>query len=209
MNSFFYWFCSFFLIFIFPFNLHLTLIFFKSNYFQSIIEVIFFLFGITLSLIMIKFTKIPKLIYIFFHECSHAFFVLFYSGKVKKFKVTKNFGYIKTSKTNTVIRLAPYLFPMSPFLILVLYYITLIYSYYHKVEIHIYYHYCFYFSFSFLHYLTTHYNVKLLFLESSDLEKGKTTLSLLLIINCYYFLSLLLFYTLFNKKAILKYIYFL
>ncbi len=208
MNSFFYWFYSFFLIFIFPFNLHLTLVFFKSNYFH-LIEIIIFLFGIAFSLMMVKCTKIPKLIYIFFHECSHAFFVLLYSGKVKEFKVTRDFGYIKTSKTNTIIRLAPYLFPMSPFLTLVLYYSILIYSYYHKVEINMYHHYCFYFSFSFLYYLTTHYNVKLLFLESSDIEKEKTTLSLLMIINCYYFLSLLLFYTLFNKKAILKYIYFL
>jgi len=51
-------------------------------------------------------------LYIFGHELTHALTTWACGGKVKKFKVTANGGHVVVSKTNFVIALAPYFFPL-------------------------------------------------------------------------------------------------
>ena len=54
----------------------------------------------------------PMWIYVFGHELTHAVWTWIFGGRVKKMKVTSNGGHVIISKTNFVIALAPYFFPL-------------------------------------------------------------------------------------------------
>src|SRR5471030_2863058 len=51
-------------------------------------------------------------IYVFGHELTHALWTWLFGGRVKKMKVTSKGGHVVISKTNFVIALAPYFFPL-------------------------------------------------------------------------------------------------
>lgn len=54
----------------------------------------------------------PMWIYVFGHELTHALWVWLFGGSVKKFKVTANGGHVIVDKTNFIIALSPYFFPL-------------------------------------------------------------------------------------------------
>lgn len=54
----------------------------------------------------------PMLIYVFGHELTHALWTWLFGGRVKRFKVTSNGGHVVISKSNFLIVLAPYFFPL-------------------------------------------------------------------------------------------------
>jgi len=54
----------------------------------------------------------PMWIYVFGHELTHALWTWIFGGQVKKMKVTSKGGHVVISKTNFVITLAPYFFPL-------------------------------------------------------------------------------------------------
>jgi len=54
----------------------------------------------------------PMRLYIFGHELTHAIWAWIFGGKVKKFKVTADGGHVVITKSNFVIALAPYFFPL-------------------------------------------------------------------------------------------------
>ena len=54
----------------------------------------------------------PMWIYVFGHELTHALWTWLFGGEVKKMKVTSSGGHVVISKTNFVIALAPYFFPL-------------------------------------------------------------------------------------------------
>jgi len=54
----------------------------------------------------------PMLIYVFGHELTHALWTWLFGGKVKKFKATSKGGHVVVTKTNFLIALAPYFFPV-------------------------------------------------------------------------------------------------
>jgi hypothetical protein len=54
----------------------------------------------------------PMWIYIFGHELTHALWTWLFGGQVKKLKVSSSGGHVVISKTNFVIALAPYFFPL-------------------------------------------------------------------------------------------------
>jgi hypothetical protein len=54
----------------------------------------------------------PMWIYVFGHELTHALWTWLFGGQVKKMKVTAKGGHVVISKTNFVIALAPYFFPL-------------------------------------------------------------------------------------------------
>jgi hypothetical protein len=54
----------------------------------------------------------PMWIYVFGHELTHALWTWLFGGEVKKMKVTAKGGHVIISKTNFVIALAPYFFPL-------------------------------------------------------------------------------------------------
>lgn len=63
---------------------------------------------------MVIFFVLPKpmLIYVFGHELTHALWTWLFGGKVKRMKVTSSGGHVIISKTNFLIALAPYFFPV-------------------------------------------------------------------------------------------------
>ena len=59
----------------------------------------------------------PMWIYVFGHELTHALWTWLFGGQVKKMKVTSDGGHVVISKTNFVIALAPYFFPLYAVLV--------------------------------------------------------------------------------------------
>lgn len=54
----------------------------------------------------------PMWVYVFGHELTHALWTWLFGGQVKKMKVTAKGGHVLISKTNFLIALAPYFFPL-------------------------------------------------------------------------------------------------
>lgn len=54
----------------------------------------------------------PMLVYVFGHELTHALWVWLFGGRVKKFKATAKGGHVIITKSNFLIVLAPYFFPL-------------------------------------------------------------------------------------------------
>lgn len=63
----------------------------------------------------------PVLIYVFGHELTHALWVWIMGGRVSKFSVGSNGGYIVTDINNFWIALAPYFFPIYSIFVIILY----------------------------------------------------------------------------------------
>jgi hypothetical protein len=62
----------------------------------------------------------PMWIYVFGHELTHALSVWMMGGKVKRFRATAKGGHVVVTRTNFVIALAPYFFPIyAVFVVLV------------------------------------------------------------------------------------------
>ena len=63
---------------------------------------------------LIIFALLPKpmWVYVFGHELTHALWTWLSGGSVKKFKVTSSGGHVVVSKTNFLIALSPYFFPL-------------------------------------------------------------------------------------------------
>jgi hypothetical protein len=59
----------------------------------------------------------PMLVYVFGHELTHALWTWLFVGRVKKFKVSSGGGHVVVSKTNFLIVLAPYFFPLYAVLV--------------------------------------------------------------------------------------------
>jgi Peptidase M50B-like len=63
----------------------------------------------------------PMWVYVFGHELTHALWTWLFGGQVKKMKVTAKGGHVVISKTNFVIALAPYFFPLYVVLVVVVF----------------------------------------------------------------------------------------
>ena len=72
----------------------------------------FFCLGLVCWLII--YFGLPKwlTVYVFGHELTHALMVKIMGGRVSEFSVTRDGGYIVSSKINTLIALAPYFIPI-------------------------------------------------------------------------------------------------
>jgi hypothetical protein len=63
----------------------------------------------------------PMRIYVFGHELTHAVWTWLLGGKVKKFKASASGGHVIVSKSNFVIALAPYFFPLYAVLVVLVF----------------------------------------------------------------------------------------
>jgi hypothetical protein len=63
----------------------------------------------------------PMWIYVFGHELTHVIWVWLFGGTVKKFKATSNGGHVIVDKTNFLIALSPYFFPLYAIIIVALF----------------------------------------------------------------------------------------
>jgi len=82
----------------------------------------FWFFGLGFVLWLIAFFGLPKplLIYVYGHELTHAVWVWLMGGRVTAFKARASGGYIITDKSNFLIALAPYFFPIYSLLVIAL-----------------------------------------------------------------------------------------
>lgn len=65
----------------------------------------------------------PMLIYVFGHELTHAVWTWMFGGQVKRFKAGSDGGHVVTTKTNFLIALAPYFFPVYAVLLVGIFFI--------------------------------------------------------------------------------------
>jgi hypothetical protein len=63
----------------------------------------------------------PMWVYVFGHELTHAVWTWVCGGRVKQFKATADGGHVIVSKTNFLIALAPYFFPLYAVLTVVIF----------------------------------------------------------------------------------------
>lgn len=82
---------------------------------ESTIE-LFFMIGFVVYLVVhILFYK-PVFIHVMAHELTHALWAFLFGGKTKKLEVSSGGGRVLISKSNFLITLAPYFFPLYTFL---------------------------------------------------------------------------------------------
>jgi hypothetical protein len=63
----------------------------------------------------------PMLLYVFGHELTHAVWTWAFGGQVKRLKASSEGGHVLTTKSNFVIALAPYFFPLYAVLVVVVF----------------------------------------------------------------------------------------
>jgi hypothetical protein len=97
-----------------------------------------FLGGAACWLVLFLLLPKPMLAYVFGHELTHALWTWVFGGRVKRFKATSNGGHVLISKSNFVIALAPYFFPLYAVLV-VLVFATgrLLFGWWHLVWFHL------------------------------------------------------------------------
>ena len=63
----------------------------------------------------------PMWIYVCGHELTHALWTLLFGGKVKKLKVSSSGGHVVVTKSNFLVVLAPYFFPLYAALVVLVF----------------------------------------------------------------------------------------
>lgn len=81
----------------------------------------YFIFGCAAYTVAHVLFRRPILTYVFGHELTHALFAVLFGGSVKSFHASERGGRVTITKSNFVITLAPYFFPLYTFFALVLY----------------------------------------------------------------------------------------
>src|SRR5437763_1674950 len=81
----------------------------------------FFSLGVVLWLIAFVGLPRPVIVYVFGHEVTHVLWVWLMGGRVSKFRVSGAGGHIVTNRTNFLIALAPYFFPLYSLLAILVY----------------------------------------------------------------------------------------
>jgi Peptidase M50B-like len=68
--------------------------------------------------------KKPILTYVIGHELTHALFALLFGGSIKSIQASDRGGRVTLSKSNFIITLAPYFFPLYTFIAMLLYWLA-------------------------------------------------------------------------------------
>ncbi|MEW6557112.1 MAG: hypothetical protein AB1349_07140 [Elusimicrobiota bacterium] len=84
---------------------------------------IWFISGFAFFFVIFLIKPLPNRFYIFGHELTHAFWAILFRGRVREFNVHSKTGSVLTTKSNFLISLAPYFFPIYTFLIIAVFYL--------------------------------------------------------------------------------------
>lgn len=77
--------------------------------------------GATCWIVIYLFLPKPMWIYVLGHELTHVVWTWFFGGRVKKFKAASSGGHVIITKTNFLIALAPYFFPLYAVIVVVVF----------------------------------------------------------------------------------------
>jgi Peptidase M50B-like len=80
-----------------------------------------FLAGVACWCVIFSLLPKPMWIYVFGHELTHALWAWLFGGRVKKMKVSSEGGHVIVTKTNFLITLAPYFFPLYAVILMVIF----------------------------------------------------------------------------------------
>jgi hypothetical protein len=96
-----------------------------------------FAFGGGFLLWVIIFLVLPRPIrtYVLAHELTHALWGVLRGARVKNIRVSKDQGSVTLTKSDFLITLAPYFFPLYTFIVIVAYYILSIFIVMHPYEL--------------------------------------------------------------------------
>ena len=83
-----------------------------------------FVWGIISYVILHLLFYKPTYMYVLGHEAVHAGVAWIFGGKIKGFKVSEKGGSVKTDKTNFIIELAPYFFPIYTIVVTLIYFVV-------------------------------------------------------------------------------------
>ena len=81
-----------------------------------------FLIGFASYCIIFAVFQQPIRSYVFGHELTHAIWVLLFRGEVTGFSASASGGKVEATKSNFLITLAPYFFPIYSFLVIAIFY---------------------------------------------------------------------------------------
>ena len=83
----------------------------------------FWFFSLGSLLCLIAFFGLPRpvILYVFGHELTHVLGVLLTGGRVSRFHVGRHGGHIITNRSNVIVALAPYFFPIYSLVIIAVY----------------------------------------------------------------------------------------
>jgi len=95
----------------------------KNYSINSKIELFFLIGFITYLVIHIVFYK-PVFIHVMSHELTHMLWAALFGGKTKELRVSREGGRVMISKSNFLVSLAPYFFPLYAFIFVVIYIIA-------------------------------------------------------------------------------------
>ncbi len=77
--------------------------------------------GAVIWIIIFIFLPSPKWLYVLGHELTHALWSFSFGGKLKKIKVTSGGGHVNITKSNFLVSLAPYFFPLYVLIIIIIF----------------------------------------------------------------------------------------
>jgi hypothetical protein len=84
----------------------------------------YFVWGIVVYAILHLLFYRPTYMYVLGHEAVHAGMAWIFGGKIKSFKVSREGGSVGTDKTNFIIELAPYFFPIYTIVVTLIYFVV-------------------------------------------------------------------------------------
>ncbi len=68
--------------------------------------------GVTIWLVIFASLPRPMWLYVVGHELTHALWAMFFGGRVKSIKATSRGGHVVVTKSNPLVILSPYFFPL-------------------------------------------------------------------------------------------------
>jgi hypothetical protein len=77
----------------------------------------------------------PMWVYVFGHELTHAVWTWIFGGSVKRFKAGAEGGHVMTTKSNFLIVLAPYFFPLYAVLLVMVFVVFILVGAWHKAYV--------------------------------------------------------------------------
>lgn len=86
--------------------------------------IVFFFIGFASYLTFFLAFRKPVRAYIVGHELTHALWVFLFRGKVREIRLSGQRGQVKATKSNILIALAPYFFPLYTILLIVAYFLA-------------------------------------------------------------------------------------